>query len=494
MPDHASEGKKPLVVVDYLQILPKESTSRSTDNRMNVEDSIRHMVALAHEGLPVLLISSLSRQSYKRPIDLDSFKETGSIEYSADVLLALQFTAVHKGEIELDKEKAKQPRDEELAILKQRYGELGKVNFKFYAKYDCFQEANTEEPRTNRPEPANAALADAAAGPETISGETAKEQTHSEVPAGPQWTRNAQRGFISNTLVARDMRQGNIAANVDHSCIVIPSKKISTTVRVTETLSAYEFAVMDAIFAMMSDGKEKFTLRSILTLLSGDSNQVLSPRKREQLSGIVEKLRRIEVTIDCADEMNERKEGKDLKNYGFSGPLLSVEAKGNAYFFTDTKASMPLCAYTKASTQYIRFPTGLLVTGAVDGGNRKKLNDTDETVVIKHFLIARCEVLRNGTFRKTGGKREDSFRTVSLEPDGELIRTLGLRKSDHRSNGAWQKRIGKIHETVRAVLEHFKAIGYIDAYAAQNGSLGFIIPRGENGGSGINDPWGSSSN
>ena len=39
---------------------------------------------------PVFVISSLNRSSYSGSISIDSFKESGGIEYGADVLLGLQ--------------------------------------------------------------------------------------------------------------------------------------------------------------------------------------------------------------------------------------------------------------------------------------------------------------------------------------------------------------------------------------------------------------------
>lgn len=144
-------GKRPLVIVDYLQILSGE-TRRGTDSRQAVEESIRWLSGFANENnLPVILISSLNRSSYGRPIRFEAFKETGCIEYSADVVLGMQLSAVNqvKGEKEifdLEREKSKSPRDIEIVVLKQRYGKSGadaRVAFDYYAEYDYFEERET---------------------------------------------------------------------------------------------------------------------------------------------------------------------------------------------------------------------------------------------------------------------------------------------------------------------------------------------------------------
>lgn len=82
-------GTAPIVFIDYLQLL-KAQSDRDTDKRAidrNVT-AVRQMARRMHT--PVIVISSLNRASYTDSISLESFKESGSIEYSSDVLLGLQ--------------------------------------------------------------------------------------------------------------------------------------------------------------------------------------------------------------------------------------------------------------------------------------------------------------------------------------------------------------------------------------------------------------------
>ena len=79
------------------------------------------------------MISSLSRVSYDSPIGLSSFKESGSIEFSADVALALDFEAMYtsqvnakgKVEIDLNHERSVPVRSLLLTVLKNRLGQAG---------------------------------------------------------------------------------------------------------------------------------------------------------------------------------------------------------------------------------------------------------------------------------------------------------------------------------------------------------------------------------
>jgi replicative DNA helicase len=77
---------------------------------------------------------------------MQSFKESGGIEYSADVLLGLQLKAVENKDdgktnsnFNVEIEKKKEPREVELKVLKNRRGQTGeKIDFYYYPKYNYF--------------------------------------------------------------------------------------------------------------------------------------------------------------------------------------------------------------------------------------------------------------------------------------------------------------------------------------------------------------------
>lgn len=131
-------GQTPVVIVDYLQMLTRGRSARALSERQEVEDSIRDLVALANAGFCVLVVSSLSRSSYVGPIHEGAFKESGGIEYSASVLIGIQYAAIHQKGWDHDAEKAKPVREIELVVLKNRYGADGVVRMDYYARYDTF--------------------------------------------------------------------------------------------------------------------------------------------------------------------------------------------------------------------------------------------------------------------------------------------------------------------------------------------------------------------
>jgi len=139
-------GKKPVVIIDYLQIL-KAAEPRSTD-KQNTDKAVFMLKRISREyKIPIIGISSLNRDSYKQKISMAAFKESGAIEYSSDVLIGLQFQEVNTREISeemIDSEKRKTTREIELKILKNRNGQTGaQINYDFISMFNYFKETGT---------------------------------------------------------------------------------------------------------------------------------------------------------------------------------------------------------------------------------------------------------------------------------------------------------------------------------------------------------------
>lgn len=133
-------GNKPLLIVDYMQILAP-GDQRMTD-KQNMDRSVLALKRISRDnGIPVLAISSLNRAGYGEVAKMEGFKESGAIEYSADVLIGLQFSGVGHKDFNLEEAKNKVPRDIELVVLKNRNGPAnGKIFLKYYAAYNYFQD------------------------------------------------------------------------------------------------------------------------------------------------------------------------------------------------------------------------------------------------------------------------------------------------------------------------------------------------------------------
>ncbi len=83
----ARHNKAPVIMVDYLRKV--KTGSNRLDERLRVDEILGSLTELAKTyNLPVLVISELSRESYKsgQRLGMTSFKESGNIEYEASWL------------------------------------------------------------------------------------------------------------------------------------------------------------------------------------------------------------------------------------------------------------------------------------------------------------------------------------------------------------------------------------------------------------------------
>lgn len=133
-------GTRPVVIVDYLQIL-KPADGRATD-KQNTDRAVVELKRLSRDcDLPILVISSFNRENYKNAVSMEAFKESGAVEYSSDVLLGLQYTGMGEREFDINKARSKAAREVELVILKNRNGvAYAKIPFRYEAPYSSFKE------------------------------------------------------------------------------------------------------------------------------------------------------------------------------------------------------------------------------------------------------------------------------------------------------------------------------------------------------------------
>jgi len=146
-----STGNKPVVFIDYLQILAPYEI-RATD-KQNTDKAVLSLKKMAREyNVIVFAVSSFNRDNYQMPVNMASFKESGAIEYSSDVLLGLQFEGMEdipqtegkkaKAHSQVEGMKNADPRKVELKVLKNRNGPTGaNIAFFYRPRFNYFQES-----------------------------------------------------------------------------------------------------------------------------------------------------------------------------------------------------------------------------------------------------------------------------------------------------------------------------------------------------------------
>jgi KaiC/GvpD/RAD55 family RecA-like ATPase/5S rRNA maturation endonuclease (ribonuclease M5) len=131
-------GQRPVVIVDYLQVL-RPIDMRITE-KQHIDMTIVELKRLSRDlDMPVIAVSSFNRANYKTDVTFEAFKESGAIEYTADVVLALQLRK--NGDEDINKLKNLEPRPLELVLLKNRRGKAYDViDLDYWPKQNYFAE------------------------------------------------------------------------------------------------------------------------------------------------------------------------------------------------------------------------------------------------------------------------------------------------------------------------------------------------------------------
>ena len=145
--DNAMRGlntKKPIFFIDYLQLVAVGS--REVKNA--IDEFVRYLKIFQQKtNATIICLSSFNRDNYLNTVGFESFKESGGIEYTADVVIGLQYDCIKNfspSETLTDRreklQKARQmsPREINLVCLKNRFGSVYDLNFRYYPAVDLF--------------------------------------------------------------------------------------------------------------------------------------------------------------------------------------------------------------------------------------------------------------------------------------------------------------------------------------------------------------------
>lgn len=157
-----AEGKRVLVIIDYLQLVPAtDPKGRSFPSvRERVDFVLSQLRRISRDlGAVVLVVSSLSRAAYNGEEDtatnakgkpkpqkgkpsLAGLKESGGIEYSADIVLFLEYNAEKSQET---KKYSVPGRWINLFVAKNRNGERGQIDLIFTPSLAKFNAPETDD-------------------------------------------------------------------------------------------------------------------------------------------------------------------------------------------------------------------------------------------------------------------------------------------------------------------------------------------------------------
>lgn len=156
-------NETPVIIVDYLQILQPSAEGKSQGSKKDEIDlALMELKRLSRElGAVVICVSSVNRANYQTPISFESLKESGGIEYTADVVWGLQLACVDEDIFSnesknavlkrqaIDRAKEESPRKIKFVCLKNRFGIAHyETYFRYYPHCDLFvpdEQADAEQ-------------------------------------------------------------------------------------------------------------------------------------------------------------------------------------------------------------------------------------------------------------------------------------------------------------------------------------------------------------
>ena len=173
---HGGEDCKPIVIIDYLQLIAAPAGFRG-GIREYTDENIKALKDMQNRnGLFVLMISNFNRSSNYEPVSYESFKETSMIEYTCDYIWGLQLSILDaenddfytvigskggRSERPLDQKRkmvneaqAETPKRVEFVSLKNRNGkQFFKAFFDYFPQHDCYIKPGTGFRPCNEPTP-----------------------------------------------------------------------------------------------------------------------------------------------------------------------------------------------------------------------------------------------------------------------------------------------------------------------------------------------------
>lgn len=143
-----AQHESPVLFLDYLQLVAPARTGMTEKQTADAAVAMLKQLARRYD-MPVMAASSLNREAYRpgsAEPGLSAFKESGSVEYSADLLLVLKYRT------DADRENKTAPRHLALTILKNRFGATGEsIPLDYEPEKELFRDgAAKATPRTGR--------------------------------------------------------------------------------------------------------------------------------------------------------------------------------------------------------------------------------------------------------------------------------------------------------------------------------------------------------
>lgn len=235
-----------------------------------------------------------------------------------------------------------------------------------------------------------------------------------------------------------------------------------------EPFEPFDFLVLDAIYTLYYDKYKRFSIHDILRVITYNEKVALTPKRSKQIKNSIYKMIGMKIAINAKNEASMRKLSPDkikhLREYNDFLPITRLIDSDNGNDRFEIKNAPPLYEYAELiNRQIIAVPKILFVcNNTAPNEISKELSNTIDTIMLKRYIICRIEFMRNK--RNKQGERKIKYESV--------FEKVGIVRESYQSETAFRHKCRKVYNKVQALLEYYKAIGYIEDYEITTRALG----------------------
>lgn len=237
-----------------------------------------------------------------------------------------------------------------------------------------------------------------------------------------------------------------------------------------KTFTEYDRNVYNAITSLYVYGhsSHKMTTAMIYRAMTGQKNTENPSRTQlKKIEDSIEKMRHINVTLDCTEEFRARNvtlDGEKIEEGILDTYLLLIEkirvtAGGQKKFAYRVMQAPFLLEYSSSVKQVLTIPSSLLDIKELDKGGKptsRSISNTDTRIVIKGYLLRRIEGMK--------GKNQLHSNIISLLDYKKNGKERPGLYSIAGATNASKVEAQRIRKATENMLAYWKAVGYINDY------------------------------
>lgn len=214
-------------------------------------------------------------------------------------------------------------------------------------------------------------------------------------------------------------------------------------------LTTYDKSIINGVTSLLESGNPVFSIPMLYHAMTGKQNPTVDEQLFEELSGKLEKMRRLVISIDLSEEnqarfiTDENGEPLSVEHVMIEGYLLPLNKfsgviNGKKAELFQLIQNPPLYAYSKMKRQLASVPISLL---------NAPVNNNSTTIPLKTYLLQRIELMKNG---------KNSIKSNTI-----LYDTVYAELGDQNAN---KTRKMRIRTYVCTILDYFIEQGYLKGY------------------------------